>query len=144
MRSILLLVSVVLFSCQSPSDNKTSDNNAVVTIASGEIKLLNSMEFNEAVMNKDVVLIDVRTPSEFTEGHLENSINMDFNEMNTFSQQISELDKSTPVYLYCRSGGRSGRASVYMKEQGFLLIHDLDGGISSWNNSGYKTFNNGN
>ena len=139
MKLLFIFLSASFMACQSPSDsNQTKSSESAVSSTQGEIKLLDAVTFNDAVSNKEVVLLDVRTPEEFSEGHLENALNIDFQNMNSFAEKIATLDKSEPVYLYCRSGGRSGRASSYLKEQGFSLVHDLDGGISSWSNSGLK------
>lgn len=76
-------------------------------------------------------LIDVRTFDEFSEGHLQNALNMDIN-TNDFEKQLQTLDKAAPVYVYCRSGGRSAKAAEQMKEMGFIEIYELKGGILSW------------
>lgn len=76
-------------------------------------------------------LIDVRTLAEFSEGHLQNALNLDINE-DDFEKQLQTLDKAAPVYVYCRSGGRSAKAVEQMKEMGFREIYELEGGILSW------------
>lgn len=76
-------------------------------------------------------LIDVRTLAEFSEGHLQNALNFDINE-DDFEKQLQTLDKAAPVYVYCRSGGRSAKAVEQMKEMGFREIYELEGGILSW------------
>ncbi|MBN9294460.1 MAG: rhodanese-like domain-containing protein [Flavobacteriia bacterium] len=76
-------------------------------------------------------LIDVRTLAEFSEGHLQNALNLDINE-DDFEKQLQTLDKAAPVYVYCRSGGRSAKAVEQMKKMGFREIYELEGGILSW------------
>jgi len=76
-------------------------------------------------------LIDVRTPKEFSEGYLESARNIDIS-AGDFKEKIAALDKEKPVFLYCRSGGRSGRAAEMLKEMGFEKIYDLEGGILAW------------
>lgn len=83
----------------------------------------------------DEQLIDVRTPGEFSEGHLDGAINIDFRSTD-FRDQINKLDKDRPVYLYCRSGGRSGQAAAIFSEAGFSLVVDMDGGIMAWEAAG--------
>lgn len=82
--------------------------------------------------NKAVV-IDVRTPAEWQEGVIEGAtLFIDFNGGN-FEQQIAKLDKSKTYIIYCRSGGRSARASQLMANKGFKNVINMEGGISSWN-----------
>lgn len=82
--------------------------------------------------NKAVV-IDVRTPAEWQEGVIEGAtLFIDFNGGN-FEQQIAKLDKSKTYIVYCRSGGRSARASQLMANKGFKNVINMEGGISSWN-----------
>jgi thioredoxin 1 len=80
-------------------------------------------------------LVDIRTAGEFTEGHIEKAINYDWYGA-SFEKQISLLDKSKPVFIYCHSGGRSAAAVAKMKTLGFKEIYELAGGISSWSVAG--------
>lgn len=74
------------------------------------------------------VLLDVRTPGEFSAGHLEGATNVDF-ENSSFMSELQKLDKTKPYFLYCRSGNRSGQVRTIMKREGFENIYDLQGGI---------------
>lgn len=76
-------------------------------------------------------IIDVRTPGEFSKGHLKNAQNIDWNG-NDFEKEISTFDKSKPVFVYCLSGGRSAAAASLMRAQGFKEVYELDGGIMKW------------
>jgi len=80
-------------------------------------------------------LVDIRTAGEFTEGHIEKAINYDWYGAN-FEKQISLLDKSKPVFIYCHSGGRSAAAVTKMKSLGFINIYELAGGITNWIGAG--------
>lgn len=71
-------------------------------------------------------LVDVRTPAEFDGGHLQYSKNIDFNSPD-FRAQVAQLDKSKPVYLYCRSGNRSGKAADTLKALGFHSYYNIGG-----------------
>lgn len=73
-------------------------------------------------------LVDVRTPEEYREGHLSYSQNIDFKAAD-FKGQISKLDKSKPVYLYCRSGNRSGKAVDTLQTLGFKAPYNIGGFI---------------
>jgi len=78
----------------------------------------------------NAVLIDVRTPSEFASGHLENSINLDFDNQN-FSLEMQKFDATKTYFVYCRSGNRSGQAIILMKKNGIQDIYELQGGLVS-------------
>ena len=76
-------------------------------------------------------IIDVRTPDEFSKGHLINALNFDWNG-SEFEKQIAPLDKSKPVFVYCLSGGRSSAAAQQMRSEGFKEVYELSGGIMKW------------
>ncbi len=70
------------------------------------------------------VVIDVRTPGEFAEGHLDGALNLDV-ESGAFEQGLSELDPTQSYIVYCRSGRRSAIATALMAERGFADVADL-------------------
>lgn len=109
--------------------------------AKGEIKLVTPDEMQSLIQSEDVQLVDVRTSAEYREGFIEHSQNIDFNSP-TFDEDISKLDKSKPVMLYCKSGGRSAKCGEKLLEAGFVKIYDLEGGITQWKFQGLeiKTF----
>jgi len=77
-------------------------------------------------------LIDVRTPEEFNSKHLDNALNIDYNDSD-FETEIAKLDKSKPTFVYCLSGGRSSSAVSKMQEMGFTQLYNLEGGMMKWN-----------
>jgi phage shock protein E len=95
---------------------------------------LSPEDFHRKIMDKAGILIDVRTPEEYAEGHLAGSINIDFKAAD-FRQRIDSLDKKGTYLLYCRSGNRSGKAMDEMKGEGFSGLYNLEGGIEAWKNS---------
>lgn len=98
--------------------------------------LLNPDAFKTGLNDKkDEILLDVRTAGEFGEGHIKDALNIDWYSPD-FKEQVAKLDKSKPVFLYCRSGGRSGQAAQMLKGMGFTEVYDLDGGITRWKNEG--------
>lgn len=68
------------------------------------------------------VIIDVRTSKEFQSGHLENSINIEWQDILSIS---SNIEKSKKIYLYCRSGNRSQKATEILSQAGFLNVENL-------------------
>ncbi|TXD84409.1 rhodanese-like domain-containing protein [Subsaximicrobium wynnwilliamsii] len=96
------------------------------------IKVLSASAFKEAISNKKVELVDVRTAQEFKKGAIEKAKNIDFFQQNKFNTAFEKLDKDKPVYLYCQSGNRSGQASRKLDAMGFKEIYDFKGGYSRW------------
>ena len=88
--------------------------------------------------NPDFVIIDVRTPQEFTEEHIENATNIDFYS-ETFRDMLNNLDKNKTYLIYCRVGGRSGSALDIMAELNFKEAYNILGGINLWKTGGFPT-----
>ena len=99
-----------------------------------ESSLLSAEDFKskiESVSNS--VVLDVRTPDEFKSGHIENAKNINFYDAD-FQAQIAELDVKDTIFVYCKSGGRSGSAASKLAALGYT-VYDLKGGILKWNAS---------
>lgn len=118
MKYILIISFFTTFSCLT---NTESDI----------LKVLSTEEFREQIQNKNVQLIDVRTPREYNSGHIENAKNIDFYS-NKFSTEFNKLNKDQSVYIYCRSGNRTRAASKKLEAMGFKEIYDLKGGILNY------------
>ena len=103
---------------------KKSLQNEFITVLSPE-------EFRMKVENKKVQLIDVRTPREFTSGHIKGAKNIDFFS-GKFITSFNALKKDKPVYVYCRSGSRSRQTANKIANLGFKEIYDLKGGILNY------------
>ncbi len=99
---------------------------------SDRIEVLDVDTFSTAVAKDKVQLVDVRTVNEFKGGHIKNAINIDFFKAGGFQKAFGKLDKDKPVYVYCRSGARSKKASHKLFDMGFSKIYDLKGGYMQW------------
>ncbi|MFP5471821.1 MAG: rhodanese-like domain-containing protein [Bacteroidia bacterium] len=84
---------------------------------------------------ENVVVLDVRTPQEFSEGHMENAVNIDIYSSD-FEAQLAQLDKSKTYVVVCRSGGRSAKASDKMTSMGFESVNNMEGGFTAWAGAG--------
>ncbi len=82
-----------------------------------------------------LVVLDIRTPEEFTAGALPNAINLDFYAAD-FQDRLADLDTSVPYVMYCNSGNRSSTAARMMEDLGFAEVYEIDGGIQSWARAG--------
>lgn len=105
-------------------------------VSGQNVKVLEPDEFENKIdeaINPQIV--DVRTPEEYSLGHIHGAENINFRDSN-FQTHISKLDKTRPVLVYCAVGGRSGRASEILDELGFAKIYDLGGGANAWSASG--------
>lgn len=116
---IFLIVLLSLMSCKSQEVEQQIEN-------------LTLEQLKTEVIGKDVQLVDVRTPKEYQAGHIDDAININIFDKNTFLTQIKELDKEAPIYLYCHIGGRSGKASKILEKLGFKSIYDFSGGWRAW------------
>ncbi|HET8804336.1 MAG TPA: rhodanese-like domain-containing protein, partial [Aequorivita sp.] len=84
-----------------------------------QIKVLTPTEFHDSMAkNKDIQVVDARTVAEFEEGHLQNALNIDVLEKD-FSAKAQKLNMEKPIYVYCRSGKRSAKAALILKDAGF-------------------------
>ena len=99
-------------------------------------KNLSAVDFNKKIESlPEWNIVDVRTPQEFSEGHIKNAVNIDWNG-SSFDSQIAKVDKTKPVFVYCLGGGRSASAASRMKEIGFKEVYELNGGMMAWRSSG--------
>lgn len=98
---------------------------------STHIQSLNAADFKNAIADKNVQLIDVRTREEFAQGTIQKAQLMDIYS-HDFEQKINQLDKKRPVAVFCRSGARSMSAAKMLEQKGFVEIYNLRGGIMSW------------
>lgn len=105
---------------------------AIVVSCTSQEAVYSPKEFSEKISQEKVKnLVDVRTPDEFKEGYIKGAVNIDWNSSN-FETELNKLDRNTPLYLYCLSGGRSGNAIRKAKEMGFKKIYGLTGGVMAW------------
>ncbi len=83
--------------------------------------------------NTAYLLVDVRTPDEFATGHINGAVNIPLDSLET---RLSEVPRTEPVVLYCRSGNRSAKAAQILANAGYTRIYDL-GGINAWTEQGF-------
>lgn len=125
MRKLLLSISLVMGLVTVGCQAQTASNE-VVNID------VNVADFAAGLDTTDnALLLDVRTDAEFASGHLKGATQIDFYR-DDFNEAIAALDKNQPVFVYCRSGNRSGKAAKQMKALGFKEVYNLEGGIGAW------------
>lgn len=123
---------VFLFMLLSAAADKPQNNSQTI----------DKKAFAEKIKNtKNPQIVDVRTPEEFKEGHIQNAMNIDWLGEH-FVEYTEKLDKNKAVFVYCRSGKRSKSAADKLQEMGFKNIYNLDGGYLSWSAEELKTNKN--
>ncbi|TFH14485.1 MAG: rhodanese-like domain-containing protein [Acidimicrobiales bacterium] len=138
-RRILMLVIVgtlgVVTSCGS--DDPSSTATVATTATAGDFATISPQEASTVVAEPpaDLVVLDVRTPEEYAEGHLDGAVLVNFYDPD-FADQLSQLDPAVPYLVYCRSGNRSGQTLTLMQQLGFASAADVDGGIVAWQSAG--------
>jgi len=118
---LFISISLILILSACSSGQTQSNKNS-----------LSPKEFSEKIkQTSDAVILDVRTPGEYADGHLINAKNVDWNG-NDFDAQIKMIDKSKPVFVYCQAGGRSESAAKKMRKEGYKEVYELKGGFEEW------------
>lgn len=120
----LILIASSLYGCTNQTESPDQNLRDIGAQESFEL-----IQRNQG--NTDFIIIDLRTPQELSEGHIENAVNIDFYS-ETFKEDLDKLDKNRAYFIYCRSGNRSGRAMPIMKELGFKEVYNLSVGIKGW------------
>jgi rhodanese-related sulfurtransferase len=116
----VLIAGIMLSAC----GNAQQSSSGVIENVSPEV-------FENGVGNDKVLLLDVRTEKEVSQGHIEGATHIDFYGA-SFDQSLSTLNKEQEVYVYCRSGGRSYKTAEKLEALGFKKVYNLDGGIGAW------------
>jgi thioredoxin len=125
MKKILYLLSAIsLISC--------GNTNSQI------IENIEAPQFQTLTNKENGIIIDVRTPEEFYSGHIKDATNIDFYS-DKFIEKLKIVRKDVPIYVYCRSGGRSSSAANKMEELGFTKVYNLVGGIGAWDSENYPT-----
>ena len=125
MNKILFVLTVAFFvSC--------GDTNSQI------IEDVNAEKFHQLIEEGEGIIIDVRTSQEFNSGHIIDATNIDYYSED-FLDKLEIVRKDIPIYVYCRSGGRSSSAASKMEKLGFAKVYNLIGGIGTWQSEGYET-----
>jgi rhodanese-related sulfurtransferase len=112
----------------------TATMNACISNAQQPAQLTTD-NFEKGIKQPGIQLLDVRTSEEYQRGHLKDAFLADWTNRQQFIERVQALDKSKPVYTYCLSGGRSGAATAWLRENGYTA-YNLEGGIAAWKRAG--------
>lgn len=88
-------------------------------------------EAREMLKNdKEMLLIDVRSPQEYKESHLDGAINLPLYDIEQKAQEQIKR-KDTPIIIYCQSGSRSRRAMQILRQEGYENLYEIKGGLDN-------------
>ena len=122
-RSAIMWVFFVILAVATPALAGSPVTNVTVGKAQKLIK--------ERAGKADFVILDVRTPDEFAEGHINGAVNLDV-QSRDFEKELRKLDREKSYLVYCRTGNRSRRATIAMEALGFRSIFHMTEGIVMW------------
>ncbi len=133
----LATVSIGLAGCSSDTEAETTSAQGpgIAVEAPASPERVDAATFAEVVSSPGIQIIDVRSPQEFAEGHIEGAINFNV-EGPDFLEQISTLDPAGTYAVYCRSGNRSQPAVAAMADNGITGIYELESGTTGWQGAG--------
>ncbi len=98
------------------------------------VKNIRASELNQMISDgQKLVLVDVREPWEYQEGHVPNTIHMPLGQL---PGQWNKLDPKQPTVLICEHGSRSQSAASFLEKNGFTELYNLVGGTDAWRRSG--------
>ena len=126
---LLLILSPVVSGCDYIAGMVPVSSQQQQIINISAVEAFDIIQANTG--DPDFVIIDVRTPAEYTDGHIENAVLVDYNSAD-FREEISQYDRNKKYLIYCRTGRRSAGARDIMEELGFQYIYHMDGGITEW------------
>lgn len=125
MKNLTSLSFFVLFVILLSSSCNSSNNGGINF-------QLNASEFSDKISSTPgAVVLDVRTEGEFSQGHIQNAVNISWNDP-TFDGKINNIPKNSPIFIYCLSGSRSMSAANFMRRNGYSNVYELMGGMMKW------------
>jgi rhodanese-related sulfurtransferase len=123
----------ILASCTTRGKKTENDSGKI------NVVVLEPEEFKSKLSSTpDAIIVDVRTPEEFSQGVIEGAINIDFKAPD-FSEKVNALDKDKTYFVYCLSGKRSNSAIEMMEDAGFKKVYSLKDGLQHWTEEGLST-----
>ena len=124
--SLITIISIIIISCGQAQSQKEGFFN----ISASDLK-------KEIETNKNLIIIDVRTPEEVAMGTIPNSSIINFYDED-FEKKIALIQKDKTIAVYCKAGGRSSQAATILLKNGFSKVLNLEGGITAWEQMGYS------
>lgn len=121
---IFLIAALVIIGAVLTAQDRQLDNGLITAEEVAEM-------LSTRTADSDIVILDVRTPEEFAQGHIPGAVNINFLD-SAFKDQIQTLSREKHYILVCRSGNRSGKAMAIMQQYGFTWLRNMTGGMLAW------------
>ena len=133
-----LLACSMMTACSEPQPTAGTDNHVVSEEATRAImEDVDAAQFQRLIAELDgALLLDVRTPEEWAEGHLAGAAHRDYWGDDDFDVAMNSIPRDRPVLVYCAGGGRSGLTAQELNKGGHLEVYNLEDGISGWQDAG--------
>tara|TARA_B100000214_G_C23966368_1_gene627913 strand:+ start:1945 stop:2340 length:396 start_codon:yes stop_codon:yes gene_type:complete len=106
-------------------------------VLSAELWTVSELKDTISDIDHELVLLDVRTQSEYNDGHIKNAINISHDHILEKPELVSEF-KDSQIVVFCRSGVRAGKVIQMLESLGFQDIIDIDGDMLAWSKAGYS------
>ena len=127
MKYLILLTTLLIVTSCKPKLTPNTDTAIPMEVNTAQLA-------DMIAKGQDMVLLDVRTADEIAAGKIAGALEIDYFG-DDFAAHIDKLDKDKHYLVYCKSGGRSAKSIVLMKEKGFNKCTNLEGGYTAWNAS---------
>jgi rhodanese-related sulfurtransferase len=125
--TLLLSISSFVVACVAPESIEVVD---VTPLEATEL-------ISQHLHDTNFTILDIRTPDEFSSGHLPEALNIDYYSTG-FREQLDGLSKTNAYLLYCRTGNRSGKTLEILKELKFKKVYHLVTGVVGWQSAGFS------
>ena len=120
MRIFFLICIAAFFSCSTTLEDT--------------YKTFDIVELKDIIDNQDIIILDVRTIQETSQGYVPNATFIDYYD-DKFDEKVNLIDRQKSIYVYCKIGGRSKKVAEKLNKMGFAGVYNLDGGFMKWKSS---------
>ena len=124
---ITLAISLIIMTMSATQISSCNSNDNIISVS--------APEFDKEIKADSVQLLDVRTPQEYAEGHIDGALNINVQSDDFRRMSEKKLSKDTTILVYCRSGRRSMDAAKILTKLGYKVVN-LKGGIIEWKEDG--------
>lgn len=124
---IKLAITLIIMAMSATQISSCNSNDNITSVSASE--------FDKEIKANSVQLLDVRTPQEYAEGHIDGASNINIQSDDFQQRAEKELSKDSTILVYCRSGRRSMEAAEMLTKLGYKVVN-LKGGIIEWKGDG--------
>ncbi|HNU92368.1 MAG TPA: rhodanese-like domain-containing protein [Spirochaetota bacterium] len=108
----------------------------LVISACSRVETLSPERAAAMIESGGVIVVDIRDPKKFADGHIEGAINAEYHPK-TFARDTEQIDKNAAIILYCSMGLKTKKAVRELERRGFARVYAMEGGIEAWRNAGF-------